>query len=635
MRAILPLLILLLAANPLAAQTEQNPLTFVQAGQWRQAQAAGVKAGGAIGKKLVQYLRMLTPNAAAASEVAAFIRQNPDWPLPTLMERRRQEAIAAERDSATIAALCDEKAPPKSPAWGPALFRCADVLASAGKAREAAAMAREAWVNAIADPAIEAAFPRRFPGLISAADQWARFQRLAWNDTDAAQRQIANLDPVQAGKAAARLGLKNGGTYTANPAEEPGAVLDLARAYRRGNQNAAAVALWQASGTAAQKAAPDHLAEFWSERHQLSRKLIQEGDMQGAYTVIAAHGQTDPALAAEGDFLAGFLALRRLNNPAAATGHFTALAAASPAVLTQSRAYYWLGRAKDAAGGDGKADYARAAGWPMTFYGQLATSAAGMAGDALVRNLRALAPPAVTLSATPSTGELVNAARLLIVWGDPRRARSFFLRIEEIARTPAERIAAADYAASLGLPDIAVLIARRLGRDGIVPPPQGWPSPYEPPAVLEPAVSLAIMRQESNFDVGIVSPSGARGLMQLMPATAASVARRLGEATSLPRLTTDSDHNMRLGTAYLREVLDQFNNSVPLAAAAYNAGPHRVTQWLAQNGDPRGTAGMIDWIETIPFNETRNYVQRVLENVVVYQARRAGTLPAAMPQWTR
>ena len=159
--------------------------------------------------------------------------------------------------------------------------------------------------------------------------------------------------------------------------------------------------------------------------------------------------------------------------------------------------------------------------------------------------------------------------------------------MDELARTPAERIAIGDYATAMGLPDIAVLITRRLGRDGIAPPMQGWPVPVEPPPVLEPAVSLAIMRQESNFDVGIVSPSGARGLMQLMPATARLVARRLGEPTSETLLTTDPGHNMRMGTAYLQEVLAKFDNSVPLAAAAYNAGPNRVTQWLVENGDPR------------------------------------------------
>jgi soluble lytic murein transglycosylase len=182
---------------------------------------------------------------------------------------------------------------------------------------------------------------------------------------------------------------------------------------------------------------------------------------------------------------------------------------------------------------------------------------------------------------------------------------------------------------------MAVFIARRMGRDGLMLPQQGWPMPFDPPAAaLDPAVALGIMRQESSFDVGAVSPSGARGLMQLMPFTADAVARQLGIATSLGMLISDPDHNMRLGTDYLRQMLDQFGGSLPLAVAAYNAGPHRVVQWLAQNGDPRvGPVDMIDWIEQIPVGETRNYVQRVLENITIYRARRGETTPTLLAKW--
>jgi soluble lytic murein transglycosylase len=149
-------------------------------------------------------------------------------------------------------------------------------------------------------------------------------------------------------------------------------------------------------------------------------------------------------------------------------------------------------------------------------------------------------------------------------------------------------------------------------------------------------VALGLIRQESSFDIAAVSPSGARGLMQLMPVTAQAVAKQIGAVTSPVSLTSDPAHNMRLGSTYMREVLDRFGNSLPLAAAAYNAGPHRVDEWLADNGDPRvGPIDMVDWIELIPFNETRNYVQRVLENVVIYRARRGETTPTLLAQWTR
>ena len=647
MRLLLALLIVALTAAPLAAQPQpaQNPLTYVQAGLWAQARVAAGESGDPVATRLIDWYRMLTPNAATASEIATFVRQNPDWPSPTLLERRRQEAIVAEHDDATVAALCIEKKPTQTTAHGAALLRCADALANLGRGKEAGAQAREAWVNAISDPVTEAAFVRRFPGLISANDQWARFQRLIWDDAAGAQRQIAFLAPARSALATARLALKTAGTGTIGPAEDdPGAMLDLARSLRRLGQDQAAVTLWRSSGAAAQRAAPGHLEAFWAERNQMARQLLRDGDSQGAYDVVAAHGQKEPSIVVEAEFLAGFIALRKLNEPKLAATHFTALATASPAVLTQSRAYYWLGRAVAAAGGDARPSFVRAAALPMTFYGQLAARSAGEPDATLVQELRAAPATAAALPATPIMGELTRAANLLAAWQDPARARPFLLRMEELCRAPAERIAVGDRAAAMGLPDIAVLVARRLGRDGIVPPMQGWPVPVEPPPVLEPAVSLAIMRQESNFDVGIISSSGARGLMQLMPATARTVSRRVGEPTSDVLLTTDPGHNMRLGTAYLREVLDKFDNFVPLAAAAYNAGPHRVTQWLTDNGDPRGiapdapgaaTQSMIDWIELIPFNETRNYVQRVLENVVIYQARRTGTLPPAMTQWSR
>jgi soluble lytic murein transglycosylase len=651
MRLILALLTVALTVAPLAAQpqTAQNPLTYVQAGLWAQARVAAGESGDPLAEKLIDWYRMLAPNAASATEIATFARQNPDWPLPTLLERRRQEAIVAEHDDATVAALCAEKKPTQTTAHGAALLRCADALANLGRGKEAGVLAREAWVNAISNPVTEAAFVHRFPGLMSAEDQWARFQRLIWDDAAAAQRQVAYLTPAQTALATARLALKTTGAGTiGRPEDDPGAMLDLARSLRRLNQDPAAVALWRSSGAAAQRAAPMHLEAFWAERNQMARQLLRDGDYQGAYDLTAAHGQREPPVVVEAEFLAGFIALRKLNEPKLAATHFTALAAASPAVLTQSRAYYWLGRSVAASGGDARPAFARAAELPMTFYGQLAAQAAGESEATLVHALQAPPTEAAALPATPIMAELARAANQLAAWQDPARARPFLLRMEELCRTPAERIAIGDRATAMGLPDITVLITRRLGRDGVVPPMQGWPIPVEPPAVLEPAVSLAIMRQESNFDAGIISSSGARGLMQLMPATAQTVSRRLGEPASPLLLTTDPGHNMRLGTAYLREVLDKFDNFVPLAAAAYNAGPHRVAQWLIDNGDPRGIASdgtpadpratspsMIDWIELIPFNETRNYVQRVLENVVIYQARRAGTLPAMMTQWSR
>jgi soluble lytic murein transglycosylase len=226
---------------------------------------------------------------------------------------------------------------------------------------------------------------------------------------------------------------------------------------------------------------------------------------------------------------------------------------------------------------------------------------------------------------------------MLVAWGEPRRAAAFLLRMDELAPDLADRSMTARLSLGLGIPDVAVAIARRMGREGLVLPDAGWPLPLNPPpGPVDPAVTLALIRQESSFDTGAASPAGARGLMQLMPNTAQTIARRIGEPTSLVALTTDATQNMRLGTVYLQDMLDQFGGSLPLALAAYNAGPNKVLEWLAANGDPRaGQTETLDWIELIPFGETRNYVQRVLENVAVYRVKRGEAAPALLAEWSR
>ena len=208
--------------------------------------------------------------------------------------------------------------------------------------------------------------------------------------------------------------------------------------------------------------------------------------------------------------------------------------------------------------------------------------------------------------------------------------RSFLLRLNDVTPDAADRTLAGRLALGFGLPDVAVTLARRAGRDGLTMLQTGWPAAAEVPpgAGVESALALGIIRQESSFDTSTISPAGARGLMQLMPGTAAQVARKLGMQVALAALTGDPHANVALGCAYLSGLLDRFGASIPLAVAAYNAGPSRVDTWLAANGDPRAEGtDMLDWIEQIPFGETRNYVQRVIENLMVYRSQRRDPAP--------
>ncbi len=643
---------LLLCCLALPARAQDTGLAIAAAihdDRWADADALAATLPDPVARKIVLYDRLLAPGGGHPAEIAAFMADNPDWPNQALLSRRLQDALAVEGDDATVLAICARQTPHDTPS----MLRCADADTNAGRAPDAAENARQAWINGITDPAAETGFLRRWGHELTAADQWRRFDRLAWSDSPApggpAARQVARLDPGQRPAAEARLALRRddpaariflANTSAAARAADPALMLEQAKWLRRANKDDEAQALWLAYGHAAEQAAPpEHKPAYWAEREQLARRRLREGDPSGAYALVDQAAQTAIGPQVDAEFLAGFIALRRLGDLTAAERHFRALTTLSKAAITQGRAYYWLGRTADARhdAAAAHAAYTQAAAWPTTFYGQLAARALGESDADLAARIRATHDPDWTPEhALGFVGhDLARAAALLVEWNEPRRARAFLLRLEELAPTPTDRALAAHLADGFGMPDLAVAMARRAGQDGVMLPDAGWPLAATPPAgAVEPALALGLIRQESNFDTEATSPSGARGLMQLMPATAQDVAKKIGEPVRLVALSTDPAYNMRLGTNYLAGLLEQFGGSVPYAVAGYNAGPSRVGEWLASNGNPgTGSADMIDWIELIPFGETRNYVQRVIENLVVYRARTGSTLPHPLAHW--
>ena len=619
-------LVLIAVLFGLAAPAWAQPVTgadvmaMVRADRWAEAGNAAAGFVDPVVAKLITYYRLMAPGAAGLDEIMRFQHDSPDWPLQASLSRRREEALAATADDGQVIAACDGG----RPALSAALLRCADAYGRAARPADAGLAANAAWI--LADPVNEPRFVSWGP-LLSRDAQLRRFDRLAFTDAAAALRQVARLDPTDRPPAEARLALKRDapnaalllGQLSAAQQQEPGLMLELLRFKRRANQDEEAVALWQASGAAAERmVAVEHRALFWDERNLMARRRLRQGDNAGAYALAAGHAQTGLEQVADAEFLAGFVALRRLNNPQLATTHFKRLSLLSKAAITQSRAHYWLARS-----GGGASEYTMAAAWPNTFYGQLALLALRQDVAARIRARHDAA--ADTTRALDLAGrEVARAAAYLTGWGEARRAQAFLLRLDDIAPDPADRTLVARLALGFGSPETAVGLARRAGRDGLIQLDTGWPQAAVIPADagLDPALALGIIRQESSFDSATTSPVGARGLMQLMPATAAAVARQMGLPAPLPALTGDPALNVRLGSFYLRSLLDQFGGVVPYAVAGYNAGPGRVGEWTAASGDPRvDGSDMIDWIELIPFGETRNYVQRVIENTVIYAAQ--------------
>ena len=615
-------LLLLLLAWPARAQDGPSLMAAIQAQQWADADTIAAGLIDPMAAKLARYYRLLTPGAAGATEIAAFLTANPDWPAQGTLSRRLGEALALEPDDRTAATICAQRPPDTSAA----LLRCAT---AARPPTDPAIAAREAWVRGVDGPA-EVPFVRQWGRVLTGADQWRRFDRLAWTDPGTpgspAARQAVRLDRADRAQAEAWLALRRDDPVAPALARivrpDPATLFELARWYRRAGMDRDAAQVWVSQAAVLNHTSPERRATLWDERNRLGRRLLGLGEGPLALQVLEDPGLTgEPAL--DQLFLTGWLNLR-LGRAQAALERFDRLQQASASVLTQSRAQYWRGRALTALQQDPAPAYRAAAQWPVSYYGQLAAEALGRGGEAPLATLAQAADPPWSIADAQAfiVHDLAHASILLTAWNQPRRSRNFLLRLDELTPSPGRRAMLATLANGLGLPDLAVAVARRAGRDGTMLPQSGWPMPYAPPAGVEAAIVLALMRQESSFDEQIASPAGARGLMQLMPATA--VARKLGEPLDLAALTIEPGTNMRLGTAYLRSLMDQFG-AWPLALAAYNAGPRRVQDWITANGDPRPGSGdsidMIDWIELIPFNETRNYVQRVMENAAVYRAR--------------
>jgi soluble lytic murein transglycosylase len=592
-------------------------------------------ADGAIAATIAQWRALQQTDALPFDSYAGFLMAHPGWPNAAA-NRRAAERQAATASPGSVVAFC-RRYPPTTAAGNLAFARAAMATGARG---EAYAAARTAWRSAGLSPSDEAAIVGGFPGALTLDDQDARMDALLWaGQTSAAQRQLAYVSPARRPVFAARLAFR---TNAPNASDLSASTQEL---YRNDAGYVADRAIWLRNSGASPSARawlarprslttrPGNAGEWYEVLVTNARAAAADSQWQTAYDIARQIDDAYPTGAdvsaksyAERDeytnlaWLGGQAAFKQLRRPADAMTLFDRYARGSQSPTVRAKGYYWAGRAAEAAAlqPQAAAYYAQAAGYRDQFYGQLAIERTG-------RPL--VAPPAIpsvpiapAVRAAFDARETVRAVKFLGMIGDWQDQTAFVRQIAADATTDTDHRLADELSRTINRPDLGVMVGRSAMTNGLseysavgfptVPVPAGYESNW--------TIIHAISRQESQFDRAAVSHAGARGLMQLMPGTAREQSGKMGLAYSQASLTTDPNLSIMLGSSYFQRIYANYG-SYPLAVAAYNAGGGNVNKWLRANGDPRtGAVDMVDWIEAIPFQETRNYVQRVLENAVVY-----------------
>ena len=619
----------LLAGGAAAGATQKDgarlagAIAAMAANEWAQAARVVAQVPDDVAKVYYDW-RRLRAGEGSWRDYVAFVRDHGDWPGLPLLMRIGEAKIPSGRPAREILAYFDDQ-PPQT---GEGVLRLVEAYEALGRGEDAKTEAIRAWKTMPKSSAATRTLLSRY-GDVLRPHNFARLDHMIWEgEYGEARAMLDRVSVAEKQLGFVRIALrenKNGvnkliDALPQSVANDPGLAYDRFRwRVRRKLGDSARELMLARSDSRDRLGRP----EAWAGRRAIyARAAMRNGSTQLAYRLASQHrlkpgedGFTDL------EWLAGYIALRKLNNTEAAVTHFRALREVAVTPITMGRVWYWLGRAHAAAGNDGKAveAYTVAARFQTSFYGQMAAIRGGLEPDA---KLAGNETP--DWKSAPFLASSVFRTGLLLHYADERyEAGRFFAHMAE-TMTETEQAQLGAFLIDLGRPNMAIRVAKNAARLGRI-----IPAPYYPVTELAaraggvpPELALAIARQESEFNPDVVSSAGARGLMQVMPRTAQAVARQIGVPYSLDRLGGDWEYNSRIGTAYLAEMVKKFRGSYVLAAAAYNAGPHRASRWIAEYGDPRArNVDVEDWIEHIPFSETRNYVQRVMEALYVYRAR--------------
>ncbi|HXN68264.1 MAG TPA: lytic transglycosylase domain-containing protein [Bradyrhizobium sp.] len=583
-----------------------------------------------VARKLAEWIILRSDdNGASVERYRAFIAANPSWPSQTFLRRRLEAALWDDhREDATVWAWFENE----SPVSAKGKFSLARAMLARGDRANAERLVRDAWrTDSMSEDTEEAALDL-FGALLTPGDQKARMDLLLYgSEHEAAMRAARRLGPAQVALAKARVAAYRKASNSralldAVPNElhsDPGYIFSRIQLLRREEKFAEAAQLM----LAAPKDPPRlyNVDEWWIERRLLSRKMIDTGEYRTAYLIAR-----DAALPArdiyktEQEFTAGWIALRFLTDPATAAQHFARIGVGSVNPTTLARAGYWQGRAAEASGRsqEARAAYTAAAAQSTSYYGQLARAKLGL--------------PQIELNGVPAARlrgierlEIVRATQLLYELDERELAVPIFADMGENG-DPDALVGLGELASRYGDARNMLLVGKAALNRGLPFDFYAYPVTGIPPfksigPQIEQSIVFAIARQESAFNPSVVSPAQAYGLMQVTPDAGRYVCKRAGVGFDLGRMKTDPVYNAALGAAELGGLIEDYRGSYIMTFAAYNAGRGSVKKWVERYGDPRDPkVDAVDWVELIPFSETRNYVQRIMENLQVYRFRFGG-----------
>lgn len=501
----------------------------------------------------------------------------------------------------------------------------------AGEKEKARKIASNAWRKFRFDSELQAKYLERFGNILNSSDHDERVNMLLWLNRQTQIRPLLSLiSPQMRINANARLGIINeeGAILSGPSLNDLGITYERIKKLRKSDNDTAALDLLVSTDWSS---LPEVAGEdLWEERRRLLLEAIRYNRWNDAYKIMSQHGLKSGANAAEGEQTAGWIALRFLKKPELALEHYRKFDKLVLTGMSKSRGYYWQGRAYEALGDDKNANdfYLLGANYPTFYYGQLAAARIGQRlGQAAMLKLPPEQPASLADKASLNKQPMMTIARTFNDINERDYFIKFAFALDDLLTTNGEHQALSEYAKSFGENQVGIRVAKAGLNRGILATEAAFPVIKIPKIEnyhqAEDAFSLAITRQESEFNAKARSHVGALGLMQFMPATASSQARKMGVEHQTSWLNSRPEHNLMLGSAHLADLIDRFYGSYILTIIAYNAGPGRSSQWIDAYGEIRGADSdfVIDWIEKIPFSETRNYVQRVLENMQVYRAR--------------